>query len=234
MFCISILRGWYSLLRMAHCFTRDFADEFPGAEVIGIDLSPTQPTWVPPNCRFELDDASNDWTFRDNHFDYIHIRFMLGCFKDWEKLYRECYRCLKPGGWLEHQEVSLGVYSDDDSIPPDSIWTEWANVFAEAGRKIGQTTEIRDNGNFLKWMKDAGFDNVQSKPVKVPMGGWPLDTKWKTIGQFNRLCFETSMEGYSMYFLTNVMGWEYAEVQLWLKKVREALANKKYHGYSIW
>ena len=38
----------------------DFADEFPEAEVTGIDLSPTQSTWVPPNYKFELGDASQD------------------------------------------------------------------------------------------------------------------------------------------------------------------------------
>lgn len=27
----------------------DMGDEFPAAEVIGVDLSPIQPTWVPPN-----------------------------------------------------------------------------------------------------------------------------------------------------------------------------------------
>ena len=63
---------------------------------------------------------------------------------------------------------------------------------------MGQTTEIVDDGNFVRWMKEAGFPDVQTKPVKVPMGGWPLYKKWKDIGQFNRLCFEVSMEGYSM------------------------------------
>lgn len=29
----------------------DFADEFPSAEVIGTDLSPIQPSWVPPNLK---------------------------------------------------------------------------------------------------------------------------------------------------------------------------------------
>ena len=27
----------------------DFADEYPNTEVIGTDISPIQPTWVPPN-----------------------------------------------------------------------------------------------------------------------------------------------------------------------------------------
>merc|ERR1712098_644308 len=30
----------------------DFADEYPSAVVIGNDLSPIQPTWVPANCKF--------------------------------------------------------------------------------------------------------------------------------------------------------------------------------------
>ena len=34
----------------------DVADEFPSALVIGTDLSPIQPTTVPPNCRFYVDD----------------------------------------------------------------------------------------------------------------------------------------------------------------------------------
>lgn len=29
----------------------DFADEFPEAEVIGTDISPIQPTWIPPNLK---------------------------------------------------------------------------------------------------------------------------------------------------------------------------------------
>lgn len=29
----------------------DFADEYPDAEVIGTDISPIQPGWVPPNLK---------------------------------------------------------------------------------------------------------------------------------------------------------------------------------------
>ena len=32
----------------------DMADAHPGAQVIGTDLSPIQPKWVPPNCKFEI------------------------------------------------------------------------------------------------------------------------------------------------------------------------------------
>jgi len=39
----------------------DMADLYPTAQVLGTDLSPVQPSWVPPNCRFEVDDFELDW-----------------------------------------------------------------------------------------------------------------------------------------------------------------------------
>lgn len=41
------------------------ARRFPNAQIVGTDLSPIQPDWVPPNCRFEVDDAELDFTFRE-------------------------------------------------------------------------------------------------------------------------------------------------------------------------
>ena len=40
----------------------DAADRYPSALVTGTDLSPIQPSWVPPNCKFEIDDAEREWT----------------------------------------------------------------------------------------------------------------------------------------------------------------------------
>jgi len=57
--------------------SRDFADEHPEAEVIGVDLSPIQPEFVPVNCKFEVDDVTDDWTWPTNHFDMIHSTPLL-------------------------------------------------------------------------------------------------------------------------------------------------------------
>lgn len=74
----------------------DFADEHPQAEVIATDISPIQPSWVPPNCRFEVDDMEEDWTFDENYFDYIHVRTLSGSFADWDRFIEQCwtYVCL--------------------------------------------------------------------------------------------------------------------------------------------
>lgn len=42
---------------------REFADLFPSATVTGTDLSPIQPSWVPPNVQFEVDDCTDEWLY---------------------------------------------------------------------------------------------------------------------------------------------------------------------------
>lgn len=46
----------------------------PGSKVVGVDLAPNQPGWVYPNVVFETDDLEKPWTYKKNHFDYIHSR----------------------------------------------------------------------------------------------------------------------------------------------------------------
>jgi SAM-dependent methyltransferase len=59
----------------------DFADEHPTSTVIGNDLSPIQPTWVPPNCKFVIDDFERDWVYSPHEaFDYIHGRGLGGSY----------------------------------------------------------------------------------------------------------------------------------------------------------
>lgn len=53
--------------------TTAVADMYPAAEVAGIDLSPIQPEWVPPNLIFIVDDMEDSWLCGDN-FDFVHLR----------------------------------------------------------------------------------------------------------------------------------------------------------------
>jgi hypothetical protein len=45
------VNGIIESLSSADCSYSDFADTHPGAEVIGTDISPIQPEWVPPNLK---------------------------------------------------------------------------------------------------------------------------------------------------------------------------------------
>ncbi|KAF9769132.1 hypothetical protein IL306_013494 [Fusarium sp. DS 682] len=68
----------------------EYADLHPGAQVIGVDLSPIQPSLVPPNCIFEIDDLEKEWTWTEP-FDFIFCRVMTGSFADMEKFVQNAY-----------------------------------------------------------------------------------------------------------------------------------------------
>ncbi|CRK37333.1 Secondary metabolism regulator LAE1 like protein [Verticillium longisporum] len=211
----------------------DFADQYPSAEVIGTDLSPIQPAWVPSNCRFELDDAQLPWTFPDNHFDYIHMRLLMGAIKDWPFLYSEVYRCLKPGGWFEHMDYDPHIYSDDGSLSPTSAWNDYGGFFIKAGEKLGRTFNIIMDKVNHGWMKDAGFVNVDELRLKLPMGAWPADPKLKEVGKYNLVATEQGLEGFMLYILTNVHQWDIVQAQTYIAAVRSELKKRSNHAYYV-
>lgn len=88
-------------------------------EIVGNDLSPIQPAWVPPNVRFIVDDVEKAWVCGEG-YDFIHCRYMAGSIRDWPGLARRCFENLKPGGWLELQETANTLYSEDGSLKGDS------------------------------------------------------------------------------------------------------------------
>ena len=74
----------------------------------GVDLYPPPDTWVPPNVKYEVDDMLKTWMFAQP-FQLIHIRYMLGAFTDeqWRLLYKQAYKNLAPGGWIEQLEPGI-------------------------------------------------------------------------------------------------------------------------------
>ena len=208
----------------------DFVDQFPNAHVIGTDISTIQPSWVPPNCEFALDDAQLPWTWPADHFDYIHIRDLYGSIGDWSDLYSKAFRHLKPDGWFEDLELDIRAHSDVVT-DPEHIFHRWNRVFQEAGEKIGKTFKIGIGSRMHDLMDEAGFVDVTEKKFRLPMSGWPLDPKLKEIGQYVQLFVDGGLEGFGLYLLTQIMGWKYEECQVFIAKMRKALRDKSLNPY---
>lgn len=187
---------------------------------------------MPSNCKFELDDASLDWTYPENSFDFIHFRYLLGSIADYPKLYKQAYRCLKPDGWLEHTDFSVNVQSDDGSLPKGGVWDMWNEFFRKAGELTGKTFRVTEGDRLVGFLKEAGFTgSINNRNFKLPLGNWPADPKQKEIGSFNKLSVEHGLEGYALFLGTKVLGWSYEEVQVLITGVRKALETKSYHAY---
>lgn len=67
-------------------------EQHPSAKVEGLDLSPIQPAWVPPNVEFVVDDITQEWTYPDNSIDFIHMRTLHGSIRDWPGLLAMAFR----------------------------------------------------------------------------------------------------------------------------------------------
>lgn len=213
----------------------DFADQYPSAQVIGTDLSPIQPTYVPQNLHFEIDDAASEWTFRKNSFDFIHVRGLFGSLRDWPAFYRQVYDHLKPGGYYEQLECSVYCHPDDDSAPDGSPLRRWGELFTLAGEKTGKPVDVLDRQR--QWLIDGGFEGVVEQRFKMPIGLWPsakteYGRKMKEIGKWRLLEVETGMEGWALALMTRVLGMTYAEVQVFLAEMRKAWRDKSMHGYT--
>ncbi|KAK1676810.1 hypothetical protein BDP55DRAFT_741286 [Colletotrichum godetiae] len=58
------------------------------AEVIGIDLSAIQPTWVPENVKFQVDDVESPW-IEVRKYDFISTGFLAASIRDWNQTFVE-------------------------------------------------------------------------------------------------------------------------------------------------
>ncbi|KAF4967018.1 hypothetical protein FSARC_5390 [Fusarium sarcochroum] len=209
----------------------DFADNFPNTQVIGTDVSPIQPGWVPPNLKFEIDDCTQEWTFEPNSLDYVHLRWLVGSIVDWDKLFAEAYRCLKPGGYIESHEALSRMDCNDGSIHEKSAMHQWGKFFVEGGKKIGRSFTVVEDGVQRKAIEKAGFVDLEERNFKVPIGGWPKDAKQKEIGKYARATLEQDIEGYVLFMANTVEGWTKEEVEVYISLLRRELRAGKMHPY---
>ncbi|KAE8155233.1 putative methyltransferase [Aspergillus avenaceus] len=207
----------------------DMADQFPDAKIIGTDLSPIQPSWVPPNCVFEIDDFELEWNFTEP-FDFIHARGIEGSVKDFPQLFRQARKNLRPGGWFEVMEPTVGIFSDDDSVSQAPHLSEWKDKLIEASVKFGKEMGVAKD--YKKWMVEAGLKNVKEEIYKVPFSPWAKDAKLKEMGRFQQANMLEALDAYSLALFTRFLGWTVEEIQMLLVGVRKELMDRKLHIFS--
>ncbi|CAG5146648.1 uncharacterized protein ALTATR162_LOCUS1913 [Alternaria atra] len=206
----------------------DMADEYPGAEILGVDLSPIQPQFTPPNCKFEIDDITLPWTF-SQPFDFINIRSLYGSIGDWPTLYTQVYNNLESGGYLHELEMSIQFKSDDGTLTKDHVLSTWSDLFHEASERFGKS--FYEVWNLSTYIRNAGFVDVEERVYKVPVNGWPADPHMKELGRWNLLHITQGAEGWGLYLLTKVMGWSVEEAQVFFAKFRAGVKERKVHAY---
>lgn len=204
----------------------EFAERYESASVIGTDLSPIQPEFVPQNCVFEIDDAEDEWLYTEK-FDFIHMRGMMTCFADPKSILQKAYNQLVPGGFLEMQDGIFPLQCHNDTLEGTPL-DQWSKACVEAGEVTGRAWT--NASNYKRWMEEIGFEDIKEKIFEVPTNNWPRGKKVKELG----LWFYENMKdalGASKVLLTKALDYPPERVELLLMEVRKDLKNREIHAY---
>ena len=207
----------------------DFADEHPSGRVIGIGLSPIQPSFIPSNLQIYIEDTESSWNY-DRKFDLIHGRMMAGSFQDWPGYFKRCYDNVKPGGYLEMQDLRIPSGGDDGTAGAETS-LRWCDLMVKALNNMGRPATIVRS--YKKLMEEARFVDVVEVVHKWPQNTWPRDPEYKEIGAWNLTNCLQGVQGFSMGPFTRGLGWEPAEVEVFVAGVRNDMKNRDIH-YSYW
>ncbi|POS83988.1 methyltransferase domain-containing protein [Erysiphe pulchra] len=214
----------------------EMGDLYPSANILGVDLSPIQPEWVPPNVVFMVDDIESPWLKPRDYYEYIHGRHIVMAIKDWPLLMRRAYDHLKPGGWIELQEIHHYPQCDDGSMPPHHEVAQFWGLINEGLAALGVNFNVT---HLLEDMLcDAGFTNIKCKILHVPIGTWPKNSILKLVGLYWRTILIDGLQPIALGPLTRGLKWSKEQVEMWLIDVRKAYMDNKVHShmplYIVW
>lgn len=206
----------------------DVADMFPSARVLGIDIAPIQPLWVAPNCSFEIDDMEATWTYKPDHFDFIHLRDPLLSVRDWRRLFGQAMEHLKPGGWFEITCIYPQPTSDDGSMPADSGFKFICDKLVEAAKLFESPFA---NSEFAKLLREAGFEGVTEHVFKIPSSPWPKDPRLKKIGALEMTNVIAGSSAFALRLFEKTFGWSKEQTEIALIEFKRDVKNRAHHQY---
>ncbi|KAK2023762.1 methyltransferase domain-containing protein, partial [Colletotrichum zoysiae] len=198
-------------------------------QILGNDLSAIQPSWVPPNVKFEVDDVESRWV-NDKKYDFIFCRYMAGSVADWPKLMKNIYNNLNPGGWVEFQDYDITPASDDGTLTEKHETRKWGEQLIAACRMIGR--DPCPGPKLEGWTRNSGFVNVFHQKFKLPIGPWPKDLHHKDIGMINLVQLLDGLDAFSLRTFCGILGWTREEVVVMLSQVRKELKSGVFHAHT--
>ncbi|KAJ4304105.1 hypothetical protein N0V88_001715 [Collariella sp. IMI 366227] len=181
------------------------AERYPECDVFGTDIAPIQPTQVPSNAEFHIDDAEEDeWVHPPNAADLVHIRNMEGAFSDWTHVYRQSFRSIKPGGWIEVIDWE-DFFADKNYLsfyPKDSAAYILTTAIVEASKRAGKPRDSRHLDPNL--LVQVGFVDIQERVYNMGVGS-------RTNSRYGHMwlfALMTGMEATSLRLLTKYLLWD--------------------------
>lgn len=138
---------------------------------------------------------------------------------------------LKPGGWIELQEILPRVGCNDGTMPDDYAMVRfYRSMCGIMARKYGWDTFVTER--LPVELERIGFVNIQRKVYHVPIGFWPKDKKRMHHAFLYREIITDIMPALRAKPLVgNDVGLTLDEIDSLFVDVRAALCLKRVHAY---
>lgn len=137
-------------------------------------------------------------------------------------------RNIKPGGWIELQEICYEPMCDDDTMKDDDpikfMYDKVVEAFARLGSDFALPPKL---GGFLR---DAGFEDVRCVVKKLPLGTWPLDKTYRLVGLYQKMSILDIMPAFNN-LLQKALGMSQIEAEMVLSPVRKSVDDRSIHRY---
>jgi hypothetical protein len=187
--------------------------------------------------QFLIDDAEQpDWGVPDGWYEYIHMRVLLGSFADLRGVIARCRTYVRPGGWVESQEIGFlpwvrGADGAERRVTSaDGAFGEWCVDMHEESLALGRPLSVAHK--LRRWYEEAGFVDVREEVFELPIGPWHPDPEMRELGSMWRNNILSGLQGFSLGYFTRGMGWSKNELEVYLVGVRKALQENRINCYQ--
>jgi metalloendopeptidase OMA1, mitochondrial len=205
------------------------AKMYPDAHVIGTDLSMIrkysfschdtlmltggnriEPLGVVPNCTCYLENSeTEDWDLFPDHtnLDFVHMRGMGPCFNSFWGMVQKVYKNLRPGGWIELQDMLYETLSANDGQPLTSdSGSALARLFPSlaAGMAI-LGRDVHKSRLFKEYLTSAGFVDIEERRAMLPMSPWPSHARGRRLAYYMSNAIQQSVDSYRRVLLQSGM-----------------------------
>ena len=136
---------------------------------------------------------------------------------------------MKPGAWIELQEMHHKAHCDDETMPDDYPVTQWLEYVRQGLAVLGP--DLLGARKHAQYLQEAGFVNIEERVFKIPIGKWRKNKTLKLVGLYGMMMIYDGLEGNSLGPFTRGLGWSLERVQVVLIGVRKALMDSSVHSY---
>ena len=220
----------------------EMAEEYPHVDFHGYDVNRLAPSQLLSNIEIHCPvDIEGPWTGIPLDWDIIHLQLGLGAIKDWDTIYKQIRKHLKPGGWFEGVEIDWEPRSES-SFPQGSKLLDWWKDLSLGYQWLG--FPINYSSTTGEALNNIGFRQIGCQEYQIPLSGWNSTSArlhrsgiWCNIAMSAGTDKNHGMEAMSLRLFTKINGWPARDVQRFSDDVMtEASENnlKAYFRLFVW